>query len=228
MSIFNPASAPCPVCKTEVKFPLVASVNADRRPDLRQQILDGSFQRERCPNCGSQFRTPPQLTYVDVGRHQWILVLPVAKLAAWTELERQASAAFERAYGEGAPLAAQEIGRGLSARIVFGWAALREKIFAADRGLDDVTLELLKIAVLRSVAGSSLSDLNELRLQEVEGESLVLAWIVAANEEVLTTLPVPKSVYDDIIADPTAWHDLRETLSASRFVDYNRLLVGTS
>ena len=30
-------------------FRLAASVNADRRPDLREAILEGSFQAETCP-----------------------------------------------------------------------------------------------------------------------------------------------------------------------------------
>ena len=44
MSLFNPAAAQCPNCGTAQDVQLVGSINADRRPDLRQQILDRTFQ----------------------------------------------------------------------------------------------------------------------------------------------------------------------------------------
>ena len=41
MSLFESAKSPCPKCGTPHAFEVVASVNADRRPDLRAAILDG-------------------------------------------------------------------------------------------------------------------------------------------------------------------------------------------
>ena len=83
MSMFNPATAPCPACGTVHRFQLVASVNADRRDDLRLAILDGSFQRETCAKCKTQFVLPPALTYLDVRRGQFILVQPLKVQEYW-------------------------------------------------------------------------------------------------------------------------------------------------
>src|SRR5437879_9048961 len=80
MSMFQTMTVNCPECGTAVDFKAVISVNADRRSDLRAAIIDGSFQRQPCPKCGKDFRLDPELTYVDVGRGQWIAVFPVAKL----------------------------------------------------------------------------------------------------------------------------------------------------
>jgi hypothetical protein len=221
MSIFRVETVSCPACSQPVEFNLVYSVNAGRRPDLRQAILDGSFQRETCPKCKALFRVEPEMTYFDVGRKQWILVQPVEKLAAWAELEQQARSSFELAFAPTTPGA----GLGMQPRITFGWAALCEKLICAERGLDDVTLELVKMAILRGVDDSPLADTVELRFFDVNGGNLTFAWIEAAVEEMVESLEAPRKLYDEIAADPKGWQALREQLTAGPFVDVHRLLV---
>ena len=77
MSIFRTYELNCPACNTPVRFDLVMSVSADRRPDLREAILDGSFQRKVCPACATAFRPEPEFTYIDFARGQYIFVYPV-------------------------------------------------------------------------------------------------------------------------------------------------------
>jgi hypothetical protein len=225
MSMFNRATMPCPVCGTPRTFDLVASVNADRRPDLRASIMKGSFQREKCDSCGSTFRTPPLMTYLDMGRHQWILAQPGSDLQQWKALEQKARSVFAVAYGPEASAEAQEIGREMKTRVVFGWGALSEKLLCSEHGLDDVNLELLKMAVLRDVPAPPLTDQNELRLIGVEPAEFVLAWISSEDEHSSGTLRVPREVYDEIAADHEAWEPLRVELSADPFVDMNRLIA---
>ena len=92
MSIFKTVELPCPTCATRVSFELVHSVNADRRPDLRQAVLDRSFQREQCPACGLAFRVEPEFTYIDVGRGRFITVWPLSKQGDWKAIEQQSQA----------------------------------------------------------------------------------------------------------------------------------------
>jgi hypothetical protein len=226
MSRFQVEEVDCPSCGKKVEFPVNYSVNADRRPDFRDDILDGTFQREECPHCQHEFRLEPELTYVDVGRHQWILVQAASKLAQWVELEDHARFCFDQAYGEGAALPAQEIGKGIVPRVTFGWAALREKVLCGEHGLDDVTLELLKMALVRSAEDVPLADGVELRLVDVQGDELVLAWIKADHELAVEVVNVPRSLYDEIAADAAGgWKALRKELASGAFVDIHRLLV---
>jgi hypothetical protein len=226
--MFRAMMVNCPECGTAVRFKAVMSVNADRRPDLRAAILGDSFQRQPCPSCGKVFRLDPALTYIDVGRGQWIAVFPVAKLGHWKELEEEALATFAHAYGPQAPAAARQRGARLKQRITFGWGGLREKLVAAEHQLDDVTLELAKLAILRNSETSPVSNETDLRLIAVEGEVLVMAWIRAANEAVVEELRVPKEVCDAIAADPASWQALRDEIAAGPFVDMNRLLVAAA
>jgi hypothetical protein len=225
MSIFRTANLACPACGQAVEFQVSFSVNADRRPDFRDAILDGSFQRGTCEACGKSFRMEPELTYFDLGRHQWILVRPVEAVAEWESLELQARGLFDAAYGEGASQFAQDIGRTLQVRVTFGWPALCEKILCAGHGLDDVTLELTKTALIRGLDGPPLADTVELRLTGVDGGTLKLAWVDAAEERVIERLDVPRALYDEIAADEPSWRALRAALSAGPYVDLNRLFV---
>jgi hypothetical protein len=225
MSMFRTMTVTCPQCGTAIDFKVVISVNADRRPDLRAAILNGSFQRQPCPKCGKPFRLDPEMTYIDAHRGQWIAAYPVAKLGQWKELEDQARASFDQAYGERAPAAARQMGAGMKPRITFGWSALREKLVAADHQLDDVTLELVKLALVRTSKSTPLSNDTELRFLDVDEDKLVMAWIHPQTEQIVEALKVPRKLYDDIAADEPGWRALREELSAGPFVDMNRLLV---
>jgi hypothetical protein len=225
MSMFQTMKIDCPACGAFVEFKVVQSVNADRRPDLRAAIIDGSFQLEPCPKCGEPFRLDPEFTYVDVGRGQWIAAYPLAKTGQWKELEQLARATFNQAYGPRAPAAAREMGARMKPRIVFGWSALREKLLAADNQLDDVILELVKLAIIRASSRSPLSNETELRFMGIEEDKLVMAWIRARSERLVEWLKPARKVYDDVVANEAGWRALREELSAGLFVDMNRLIA---
>jgi hypothetical protein len=223
VSLFDIETVTCPACAASVEFEAVGSVNADRRPDLRAAIVDGSFQVQPCPSCGKQFRLDPVLTYIDIGNRQWILVQPAEALAQWSALEQQARATFSQAFGDAAPRPARAIGSQLRVRVAFGWPALREKLLCADNFLDDVSLELMKCALLRGLPNAPMTDDTELRLVGATPETLQLAWLKTANDAPVETLDVPRALYDDVNDD--AWQALRATLEDGPFVDIHRLLV---
>lgn len=227
MSLFQTEKLACPGCGKPVEFHVNYSVNADRRPDFRDAILDGSFQREECGSCGKAFRLEPEMTYIDVKRGQWILVRPASRRAEWQQLEADAASTFELAYGAPASPQARAIGKSLAARVTFGWAALREKLVCGEAGLDDATLELLKISLVRGLDDVPLADDTELRLVRAESAELVLAWIRFVDEVAVEPLRVPRSLYDEIAAAKDAWKPLREQLTAGPYVDVTRLLVAS-
>lgn len=225
MSLFRSAQLSCRSCGEELPFSVVYSVNAARRPDLRNAIIDGSFQRQTCPNCAHAFRLEPEFNYLDVGRNQWVAAFPVSKLGQWQGCEVHAREMFDRAYGAQASAPAQSIGVDLDPRLTFGWAALREKVIAVDHKLNDVTLELCKIAILRGTPEQPLADETELRLYAVDADQLVLGWIVASTERVVDLMKVPRALYEDIEDGGDAWQELRQEVSAGLFVDMQRLMI---
>ena len=103
MSIFRTVKLECPSCATPIAFDLVISVSADRRPDLRDAILDGSFQRMLCPICGTPVRADPEFTYMDIAHGQYVGVWPTDKRREWKAWIAKTRAVFDDALGKNAP-----------------------------------------------------------------------------------------------------------------------------
>jgi hypothetical protein len=226
MSLFQSTQILCPLCKTSFDFDAVHSVNADRRPDLRDAILLNEFQRLGCPRCGERFRLAPSFNYLDVAHDQWIVAAPVTGVADWEEREAAARGLFSRSYGKNAPEAARELGGQMRPRITFGWPALREKLLISELGLDDVVVEACKAAVMRSSTDLLFNAETDLRLMNLSGGKLVMAWQRAADGYVGDAMGVPKKLYDAIAAnDDGRWTSLRAEFDDALFVDLNRMLI---
>ena len=113
------------------------------------------------------------------------------------------------------------------AGVDFGSA--RERIdpsAAAEAGLDDVAVEACKAAAMRSQKELQFSSEADLRLVGVKGDKLLLAWINPADSTVGEMLAVPKSLYDEIVADEDGdWSAFKSDYEGVLFVDLNRMLV---
>lgn len=224
MSLFETQTVECPACGGQVPFSLVFSVNVDRKPVLREQILDESFQREDCPGCSHSFRMEPELTYLDVGRGLWIGCWQASRLASWERWAQQAQASFDKAFGAGGPPEARAIGDGLTVRVTFGWSALREKIIALEAGLDDVVLELAKATILRQEGGAPPAN-ADLRLLAVDDEALVFAWVHRADGLRSGEFAVDRTLLDGIAQAGAAYDALRAEVDGGIHVDLQRALL---
>jgi hypothetical protein len=222
MSVFRSVDVECPGCGTVARVNLVLSVNADRRPDLRDAIVDGSFQRFACASCGTSQRIDPAFTYVDLARKQYVGVWPTARRGDWQAAAAETEAAFDNAYGKAATGKAKDLGAGVQVRAVFGWAALVEKILAAGAGIDDRTLELLKILVMRRSASTPVPGDIELRLVAVDGGDPVLGWVDPVDGSVAEARKVGAGAVAAIEAEPEAWAALRADLEKGPVVDFQR------
>jgi hypothetical protein len=225
MSVFRTQTVHCPACATPVDFELVLSVNADRRPDLRDEIIAGTFQRRPCPSCGTEFRIDPEFTYMDLGHGQYIGVWPVAKRGQWQACAQKTAQTFDEALGKGASPEAKKLGARLEPRAVFGWPALTEKIIAREVGIDDRTLELAKVMVLRNGGETPVPGRRELRLVEARAEDFVLAWVRPADGAVETALRIPRTLIAEIDAEPEPWKAMRDSVGEGLVVDFQREML---
>ena len=226
MSLFHPVNLVCPACSEAITMMAVGFVNADRRPDFRDAILDDSFQDVTCDACSETFRLQPQFNYLDAQRGQWIAAMPAGRLRAHLEVEDEVSALFEDSYGANAPQAAQSVAEGLDVRVTFGWPAVREKLLARANDLDDAILEMMKMHILRSVPSAPIEEGVELRCVQVGEDAMTFVWLETLTEKAIQEISGPRAVYDAIAANPEGWAKTRQKLENGFFVDMQKLYMG--
>lgn len=144
MSTARPQWIRCP-CSATFQAELFEGLHVSRRPDLREQILDGTFHRFACPSCGEPVVLERRLAYTDFPRRQWFTVHPRIDLRHRDELAAFARRSFELTMQERAPELVQGWAGEMRQRVVFGLASLREKLVIFEAGLDDRFIELLKL-----------------------------------------------------------------------------------
>ncbi|KIN70009.1 CpXC domain containing protein [Sulfitobacter noctilucicola] len=226
MSLFDLTSIHCPACGTSSDFQAAGSVNADRRPDLRQEILDDTFQTVTCTSCGEVMRLEPVVNYLDVEFGLWLAVYPPRQIGDYQALEETVQGLFNDSYGDAASPSAQEVGAILKPRLTFGWPATREKILLATKGLDDVAIEMLKLDLLRRLPRAPLRAGVELRVVDVTEDSLQMIWVETASENVLESFEANIQLLKAITDDPEPWAEIRESLTGGVFVDIQKLYLG--
>ena len=224
MSVFATTQLSCPACGGDVQFDLVYSVNAGRMPELREAILDRSFQRQSCPSCATTFRVQPTLSYIDLPRKQFMGVWPSSAIEDWKAFEQRTREAFDRSFAPGGD--GEALGQGMQPRCVFGWLGLNEKLIAADHDIDDSDLELAKLATLRVMGDVKLGRDLEFRLVGANDDELIVGWLHTSSEDIDDEFSVPRQILVDIRAAPETWGTLRAEVTGDTFVDYRRTLVG--
>lgn len=228
MSLFDLTALRCPVCETVTDFQAVGSVNADRRPDLREAILEESFQVVTCPSCAEVMRLEPMMNYLDVELGLWLASYPARRIGDHAALRGEVQALFDQSYGVQASDAAQGVGAGLQPRLVFGWPATREKLLLRQQGLDDGTLEMLKLDLLRRLPEAPLYPGVEMRVVQVHADSLAVVWIDAASEEVLDRFSASRALVEEIEGNAEGWAEMRGRLTDNPFVDMQKLYLEQS
>jgi hypothetical protein len=118
---------------------LADCLNVQRTPAWRQRILDRTFHCLPAAEGGLQIEK--SFIYLDLPRGQAFLVHPPRERYRYTVASEQLDRML-------AILPADMRGRAQQVRVVFGVDELREKLIAADAGLDDRAVELMKAAVM--------------------------------------------------------------------------------
>ena len=117
----------CPRCGESHNVETFTSVNTAKDPDLKARVKDGSLFVWECPHCGAKNLIKGELLYHD----------PEEKLMVWLLPE-----------GATPPGAVEEAVKqldGYTLRRVADAGSLIEKVNIHEAGLDDVTVEMLKM-----------------------------------------------------------------------------------
>lgn len=217
MSIFEREAVTCPSCGHSAVLKVAHSVNAERSPHLREQVLEGTLHRPTCERCGARFELDRPFSYMDLPRNEWIGVYGLQLEGAWAEVEAHPQEVHDLALHK-APDFVFDIAVDARVRTVFGVDALREKLICFDAGLDDVELEVFKYALMTQ--GLDLEEGVYFRLWEVTGDTLRF---VLQDHDGVQGVEVERARFDEVVAE-ARWEPIRTAMQAGPYVDVGRLI----
>ena len=168
----------CPHCQAETDHKVLDHINIDRNPELRAKVQDLSCFRVKCPNCGETALVVHPCLYHDMS-NQFMVWL-------WPEEEKAPRAEFD-------PLA------GYTLRIVDSLNAFREKINILERGLDDRTVEIMKL-LLFSQLNRDL-DVVELLFHELDERTMDFRFVAVLSDGAEQYAAMPGAVYQRLHED---------------------------
>lgn len=127
----------CPSCGELRKAEIYTSVNATVNKKLRDSVLDGSLFRWTCSECGKTVRLTYPVLYNDMKNRFMVYLIPRVERFQLCDNE------LEEKYSNL---------RNISKRVVSDFNAFKEKIFIFESGLDDMAVELTKVAISQTVS----------------------------------------------------------------------------
>lgn len=221
MSTFVPSTIACR-CGERYPVEVADGLHISLRPDLRQQILDGTFHRFFCPACGMTTMVDRLLSFTDFPRRQWFTVAPSHGLPWRRQWLDVAQKGFQATMVENAPEMVVGWGREMTRRLMFGLAALREKLIISDAGLDDRVVELLKVQIVRDLRGEFSPD-HYFHLVEVKDDALMFER--THPDEIIRSVPLPRRLYDDLAREPELPRWIELAFPDGLLIDHRAMLV---
>lgn len=128
----------CPGCGELSKAEIHTSINPARDKTIRKRVLDGELFDFRCPSCLLHRKTLTiLLLYNDMKNRFMVYLIP--KIDRFQLCDNE----LENKYSNL---------RNINKRIVPTFNAFKEKLFIFESGLDDMAVELTKLAISQTVS----------------------------------------------------------------------------
>lgn len=127
----------CPMCGELGKAEIYTSVNTTVNKALRSKVLDGELFSWRCPSCNYSARLNYPILYNDMKNRFMVYLIP--KIDRYQLCDKELEEKYSNL-------------RNISKRITADFNSFKEKIFIFESGLDDMAVELTKLAISQTVS----------------------------------------------------------------------------
>lgn len=221
MSTFVPSTIICR-CGEHYVADVANGLHISLRPDVRQQILDGTFHRFHCPNCGLTTQIEVLLSFTDFPKRQWFTIAPTTGLPWRRRYLEIAEQGFQSTMVNNAPALVVGWSSEMTRRLMFGLAALREKLITFDAGLDDRVIELLKIQLIRDLRGTFSPD-DYFHLVEVRNDEL--RFEKTHPDGIIRVTPVPRPMYLELAAHPEIENMIEQAFPDGLVFDFRAIFA---
>lgn len=148
MSKLEHVEVECPICGLPQKTTRFRSLNAQRVPDVVDEILDGSFARLTCDGCGEVWRPEQKMLLADLPNRLWAVMHPRADRSHRNELEQGVRQYFAHEFSKAPSVVLQTLSE-CQVQLVFGHERLAEAVRLSRLGIPPSLMEGLKLLVFR-------------------------------------------------------------------------------
>ncbi|MDO4617925.1 MAG: CpXC domain-containing protein [Clostridia bacterium] len=148
MSVNYKETVKCPKCQKESDITIWEFITVKDSPDLKEDLLKGKLNIFECDECGERALFPAPILYHDEDKK---LVLSFFSTNSPEETEE----AYKMMLSTSKELEGIEDLENYNLRFVTEYNSLMEKILIFDAGLNDKTIEVIKLMVLQNAEGDS-------------------------------------------------------------------------
>ena len=127
----------CPKCNETTQTEIYTSINSLNDPELRVRALDESLFKWRCSCCGHQARLTYPVLYNDMKNRFMVYLIP--RIERFQLADKELEEEFANL-------------KNINKRLVADYNAFKEKVFIFESGLDDMAVELTKLAISQTVS----------------------------------------------------------------------------
>lgn len=174
----------CDSCHAVNEFQVTEYINAEKNPELKEQLSEGKLFIQHCEKCGHENIVVSSMLYEDPGKHLLIEMVPKG--------ENKEGARLEKAYLDSSVI--ENIGS-YRKRIVHEPNELLEKIAITDEDLDDRVIEIMKLSAAVSILDHQKITVSDMYFSPSEKER---EFDVLVNNEFYGTIPFREDLYQEI------------------------------
>ena len=127
----------CPKCSKTGSVRVFTSVNVTTDPQFKAELLSGELLKYKCSNCGYEGMNSYPLLYNDMDGRFMVYLIP--EIDRFQIEDRDLEDDYRNLTG-------------ITKRVTSDFNSFKEKVFIFDTGLDDMAVELTKLALSEVVA----------------------------------------------------------------------------
>lgn len=159
----------CPMCGELSKAEIYTSVNPTVNKSIRSKVLDGNLFAWSCPSCNHKARLNYPILYNDMKNRFMVYLIP--KIDRFQLCDKELEEKYSNL-------------RNINKRIVSDFNSFKEKIFIFESGLDDMAVELTKLAIGQNVSKKlNNAEIVEGYLSMYDRETNTMGFTYFAGEE---------------------------------------------
>ena len=127
----------CPMCGELGKAEIYTSVNVSKNKSFRARVLNGELFSWTCPSCEYSARLTYPILYNDMKNRFMVYLIP--RIDRFQLCDKELEEKYSNL-------------RNISKRVVSDFNSFKEKIFIFESKLDDMAVELTKVAISQTVS----------------------------------------------------------------------------